>query len=214
MYSKLSQHEERKPKSAPFLQLPFVQLQNLPQPAARPQQLARQPRGIIRGKERRNRRNILRLSDTPKRSLRHSVLLEIASDKSSRMRALGLNHSRIDRVHANLLWPKLLRENARNRIHRALGRRVDAGVRRSQRRDHRPDIDDASALRPEVLQCFLGRKQQPKHIQIEDFLILLGRNLLERSKRINPSVVHQRIQTSKVLLHLGKDLANIFLLGE
>src|ERR1700745_818042 len=83
---------------------------------------------------------------------------------------------------------------------------------RCKRGHHRPDIDNASALRPKVFQRFLRSQKQPKNIQIEDSVELLVRYLLERSELVDTSIVHQRIQPSKRLLPLAENLADVFLL--
>ena len=43
---------------------------------------------------------------------------------------------------------------------------------------------------------------------------LLVCHLLERCKRVDTGIVHQRIEPSKGLLHLAKDLADVFLVGK
>jgi hypothetical protein len=69
------------------------------------------PAGRFRGQQNCNRRYISRPSESSQRCLRDGVLLKFAAQHAERMSALGLRAAWIDRVHADVLRPKLLRQN-------------------------------------------------------------------------------------------------------
>src|SRR5260370_10516399 len=131
------------------------------------QSLAGSPAGIVRSAENRCRSDVLRLCNAPKRRCRFNMLAEVALGKPHSVQALRLNHPWIQRVHANLLRSKFLRQRNRNRIHRGLGSAVNRPIRHRHRTHDRADVDDRAAIRPDVLHPLLLRQQQPPPIQFE-----------------------------------------------
>src|SRR5437588_10493412 len=91
------------------------------------------PSAIRRRQKSRDRRNVLRLAETAERRLRNHLLLKVAARESQRVKPFSLNSTWVDRVHANLLWPKFLGQYPRNGTHRALSRCVNHTRRRRQR---------------------------------------------------------------------------------
>ena len=61
------------------------------QAAARRQQFAGQPAGIVRCQEDRDLRNVACVSNAAEGSLRNDVLLEVGADDALRVRAFGLD---------------------------------------------------------------------------------------------------------------------------
>src|SRR5438309_4599493 len=91
------------------------------------------PSAIRRRQKSRDRRNVLRLAETAERRLRNHLLLKVAARESQRVKAFSLDSTWIDRVHANLLWPKFLGQHPGNGTHRTFGRRVNYARRRRRR---------------------------------------------------------------------------------
>src|SRR5437764_15378207 len=91
------------------------------------------PSAIRRRQKSRDRRNILRLPEATERCLCNHLLFKIAAWHPQRVKAFSLDSTWIDRVHANLLWPKFLGQHPSNGTHRTLGRRVNYTRRRRQR---------------------------------------------------------------------------------
>src|SRR5439155_19876577 len=89
--------------------------------------------------------DVVGLSNTAERRLRFQHRSELAFVESTRNDPICDYHARIDRVHANFPWAKLLRKRSGDSIHRALRRIVNHCSRRSQRSGKRTDEDDASA---------------------------------------------------------------------
>jgi len=58
--------------------------------------LASHPLGVYRGEENRDARDVLRLAESPERSVRHHLLIELAADDSRLMNAFGLHDARGD----------------------------------------------------------------------------------------------------------------------
>src|SRR5204862_1467211 len=85
-------------------------------PARRDDGLARDPAGIVRSQEHRQRRDVLGLAESTERSRRDHLLLPIAADDADLARAFGVDAARIDRVDADLARAELLREHARDRV--------------------------------------------------------------------------------------------------
>src|ERR1700754_5123495 len=73
------------------------------------------PSAVRRSQKRRDRRNVLRLSGAAKRCLGNHLLFKVAARESQTVKAFSLDSTWIDRVHANLLWPKLLGQYAGDR---------------------------------------------------------------------------------------------------
>src|SRR2546425_12255772 len=91
------------------------------------------PSAIRRRQKSRDRRNILRLAEATERRLRNHLLLKVAARESQCVKAFSLDSTWVDRVHANLLWPKFLGQYPGNGTHCTLGRRVNYTRRRRQR---------------------------------------------------------------------------------
>src|SRR5436190_12205415 len=89
------------------------------------QDFSSDPSAVRRRQESRNRPNILRLPEATERCLCNHLFLKVAACKTQRVKTFSLHSTWIDRVHANLLWPKFLGQYPRNGTHRALGRRID-----------------------------------------------------------------------------------------
>ena len=125
------------------------------------------------------------------------------------MGAFGLHRPWINRVDPDLLRPQLFREHVRHRVYGALGRRVDRRRRRCQPACVRADVDDAFPLGAEVFRRLLCRQNEPQDICVKLAMKLLFRDVLERRKLVDSSVVHQHVQASKLLLCLRKNPLHI-----
>src|SRR5688500_3570307 len=77
------------------------------------QRLAGDPGRICGGQDHGRGTDVPRLTDPPERRLGFDLLAEIAFRDSGRMEPLGLDHARVDRVHADLPWSQLLGERLR-----------------------------------------------------------------------------------------------------
>src|SRR6266851_8124882 len=180
---------------------------------ARKQQcLARNPAGIVRSEENRCRSDVRRLRNAPKRRSRLDMLAEVALGKPHGMKAFRLDHARVQRVHANLLRSKLLRQRNRNGVDRCLGSAVNRPNRHRHRTHDRADVDDRAAIRPDVLHRLLRRQQQAQHIQVELRVEVLRSNRLQRLEVEDPGIIDENID-----LPIGRDGLleqpnNIFLL--
>ena len=95
----------------------------LAEAAAGANQFAGDPLGIVRSEERGDTGDIIHLTDAAKRGLRDGAFLEVGADEARGVYAFGLNHAGVDGVDADLFRAQLFREDAGDRVHRALGRR-------------------------------------------------------------------------------------------
>src|SRR5258708_37846383 len=93
--------------------------------AGRANDFACQPSRVRGSQEYGHWRDVLRLSEPPKRGLRHDLLGEIAVDNPGLMNALGLYAARIDGVNADIARTQLSGEHGRNCVHGGFGRGVD-----------------------------------------------------------------------------------------
>ena len=83
------------------------------------------------------------------------------------MGALRLHPARRDGVDADFARAKLGGEHARQRVDRTLGGRVDCRCRHRLLAGHRRDVDDAAAVRAEMLGRFLGGQDSAEHVGVE-----------------------------------------------
>ncbi len=111
--------------------------------------------------------------------------------------AFGFDHPGIDRVHADLLGPKLARQHAGDGVDCALGSGVDGGGCGCDAADNGADVDDAAAL-ADVLEGCLRGEQQAEHIDVEDPVELLFGNRLNRGELVDAGVVDQNVEPAVV----------------
>src|SRR5712664_338859 len=95
------------------MKIPFAE-QLLALPASENQGLASDPACVTGGEENRSASDVLRLRNSPKRSLGLDHLAEIALRKSHGVQAFSFHHAWIERVDADLLWAQFFRERNRN----------------------------------------------------------------------------------------------------
>ncbi len=65
-----------------------------------------------------------------------------------------------------------------------------------------------------MLDGFLRRENQPQHVQVKQFMEVLGRHLLDRSEFIDAGVVDEDVERTERFLRLGKKALNVGLLGD
>src|ERR1043166_8414264 len=125
------------------------------------------------------------------------------------MEALGFDRAGIDGINADVFWSELLRQHARDGIHRTLGSRVDgSGGRRGRTRD-RTDIDNTAALIAEVFQGLLRREKQAEDIGIVLTMELFFRHRLQWLEAINAGVVNQDVQLAERFLRRGEEVFDV-----
>ena len=78
--------------------------------------------------------------------LSDQVLFQIRTYDAATVCALGLNHTGIDGVDADLLRSELAGEHTGDGVQRALGAGVNRGIRRRQAANAGADVDDAAAF--------------------------------------------------------------------
>src|SRR5271170_860326 len=162
----------------------FILSQFLAETAAGAHQFAGDPLRVIGSEKGCDRRNVIDLAETTEGSLRHCAFLEVTADEACGVDALGLDHSRVDRVDADLPRTKLLGENAGDGVDRPLGAGIDRGGWRSAAADYGTDVDDARAL-AEVRHRRPGGEQKAKDVDIEDFVELGFGDVLDRRELVN-----------------------------
>ena len=126
--------------------------------------------------------------------------------------AVSVNYAssaRSNGVDPNLPRPQLPRKDARDRIQRALGRRVDQRVRRRIGARDRADVDNAPALRLESLYRFLNRQNRPENVRVELPMEFILRNGLERLEFEYAGVVHEHVDRPESFLCLVEQLLHI-----
>src|SRR5262249_30085192 len=69
---------------------------------------------------------------------------------------------------------------------------------------HRTDVDDAPALTAEILDRFLGGKNEAEEIQIELLVEVLWRYLFHGRKLVNARVVDENIDPPECLFRFGQ----------
>src|SRR5882672_9378418 len=139
------------------------------------------PCRICRGQKGYGRRDVARLANSAKRSVRDPLFcLAAIEEPLDRVHALGLRDSRIDGIDANVAWTELLRHRLRHRIHRRLGGAVNRRVRRSLAARPRTDVDDAASRRAEMPCGLLGSEDQSENIQVKVFVEMLFGDIFER----------------------------------
>src|SRR5438552_5697519 len=125
------------------------------------------------------------------------------------MKAFGLDPSRIDGIHPDIFWSKLLRQHTRDHIDGTLGGSVDYGRRRRQITRDGADIDHTAARRAKVLDRLLRRENQTKNIGIELPMKFILRHCFERFELIYAGVVNQNVELAECFLRLGKQALDV-----
>jgi len=100
------------------------------------------------------------------------------------------------------------------RVHRALRRTVDRPVRDPRGGHHRADVDDAAALRAEVLDCLLRTEDQAQDVQVELLVEVLRGDGFDRCELVDARVVHQDVEPAERRLRLREQAADVRLLRE
>src|SRR6185295_8960018 len=180
--------------------------------------LAGDPSGIVGGKEDRDAGDVVRLPDATEGRASNHLLFVFAARDAGLVSAFSLDTPRSNSVDPNFSRPQLRGERMRDCIHRSFGAGIDGGVRHSCT-CNRTYIDDAAALRPEVLYCFLGGQDCTQHVDVKLTMKLVFADLLQRCELVDTGVVHQHVERvedlfgfSKKPLHVG-DLGNVALDG-
>src|SRR5262249_8748527 len=88
------------------------------------------------------------------------------------------HHARINGIDPDLSRSKFLCQSARDRIDCALGGVINYASWRSQGAGKRTNINDASAICAEVLECFLSGEQDPENVSIKHPVKLLLRGFV------------------------------------
>src|SRR6267378_5748033 len=166
------------------------------------------PGGIVRSKEDRSGRNVFRLSDATERCLRFKHFPHIALSVTAGYGSFGYHHAWVDGIDADFSRSEFLRQSARDRVHCALRRVVNHRSRRSQGAGKRTDVNDAPAVRIEVLECFLSGKKHSENVHIKKSVNLLLGDVLQRHELINTGVVDQNVDLAQGLLRLGEKSLN------
>src|SRR5438132_1344191 len=141
--------------------------QRLTKPARDQKRFASDPFGIVRGEEDRSGSNVFRFSDATERSLRFKHFPHIAFSVTAGYGSFRYHHAWVDGIDADFSRSEFLRQSARDRIHCALRRVVNHRSRGSQRAGKRTDVNDASAIRIEVLKCFLSGKKHSENVGVK-----------------------------------------------
>jgi hypothetical protein len=144
-----------------------------------------------------------RLSDAAKRRACDHRFLEIAAHDAGAVRALGLDAARRNRVDPDFSWTQFRGEPACYCIHRAFGPGIDRG-RRLSRACNRAYVDDAAAIRPEVLDRFFGGEDRPEHIDVELTMELVLGDVFQRHEFVDAGIVHQHVERAKGLFGFVK----------
>jgi hypothetical protein len=129
------------------------------------------------------------------------------------MGAFGLDHTGVDGVDANLLWPKFLRKHGGNGINRPLGCGVDRTGGDVELRKGGPDVDDASAVVAEELDSLAGNEKSAEDVGVEKTATKLDVNLFNRRELADPGVVYEYIELAEFLLCLVEEAIYISFFG-
>jgi hypothetical protein len=145
----------------------------LTEPARYVERFAGHPLGVGRCQEYNAGRDILRLANPAEGNNRGEWMESV--DEPCGMCTLCFDGPRIDRVDADSSLAEFLRKRARQPVHGRFGCVVNRCPNGRGGADNRAEVDNASAIRPEVVQCFLRSKDQALHIEIEQSVkVLLG----------------------------------------
>src|SRR5271155_5747017 len=117
----------------------------LTETAAGENKFAGKPLSVIRSEEHGDRSDIIRLTQPAERCLGDGRRFPIRAKHARSLCSFGYDHPGINRVDANLLRSKLLRQHPGDRIDSALGPGIDGRSRRSDAAHDRSDIDNAAA---------------------------------------------------------------------
>src|SRR6266853_3928708 len=116
---------------------------------------ARDPLRIGGSQKERGGRDVLGLANSAQRRLRFYLLAEIALGYAGGVKSFRLDHSRVQRVDADLPRSQFFRERLCQGIHRPLGRTVNGASGRSGSAGDGADVDNAPAARTKVVESFL-----------------------------------------------------------
>src|SRR6476646_4533690 len=166
------------------------------------------PSGIVRSKEDCGRRDVVCLSDATERCLRFKHFPHITFSVTAGYGPFCYHHAWVDGIDADFSRSEFLRQSARDRIHCTLRRVVNHRSRRSQRTGKRTDVNDASAVRIEVVECFLSGKKHSENVHIKHSVKLLLGDVLQRHEFINTGVIDQNVDLAQGLLCLTEKSLN------
>src|SRR4029077_17903692 len=99
------------------------------------------------------RGNIFRFTNAAERGLRFHRLAPFTLTESGSTISFGVDHARAHRVDANFSRAKLFGENFRGGLDGCFRSAVHRGIWRRQSAGEGADVDDASAVRAEILGC-------------------------------------------------------------
>ena len=103
-----------------------------------------EPACVVRGDERDDVGDVLRLTKTPKRGLGNDASLEIRSDHPRRLGSFRLGEIGAHGIDPDLPRTEFPGQHACDRIERAFARGVDRRLRRRDGGDTGTDVDDAA----------------------------------------------------------------------
>src|ERR1700722_3139439 len=110
------------------------------------------------------------------------------------MHAVGFYEAWVNRVDTNFARPKFLRKRPRYTVHRRLSRSVNGSTRGRNHPCYRAYIYNAASILAKMLRRLFRSQQQTKHVEIEQSVEVIVRNIFQRQKLINSGVVDQNVE--------------------
>src|SRR4030095_3424360 len=114
--------------------------------------------------------------------------------------SFSYHHPRVDGINADLARPKFLCQGSRNRVHRGFGCVVNYTSRRGQRTGKRTDVDNATAVGIEMLECFLGDENYSENVSVKHSMKLFLGDFFQRHEFINAGVVNENVDLAESFL--------------
>ena len=115
------------------------------------------------------------------------------------MRTLGLDAARRNGVNSDFSRSQFLGEPPRYCIHGAFAARIHRGLRCSCA-CNRTHVDDAAAIRPEILYRLSYGENRPEHVDVEVLMELILGDLFQPCEPVDAGIVHQDIHPAECLL--------------
>src|SRR6266853_3477785 len=109
--------------------------------------------------------------------------------------------TRSNGVDAYLARRQLERQSPGQRFDGAFRGRVQQGSRYGMRADDRAEIDNATAVGPEPLDCLLHGENRPENVDVVVEVKPLFAHLLEGAEAEYPGVVDQNVRSSERRIH-------------
>src|SRR5882724_5968927 len=176
------------------------------------QRFAGDPARIGRSEENRGRRDVVRLADAAKWRLRFKHFPHVTFGVAAGDCSFRYHHPRINGVHADFLWTKLLGQRSCDGVDRALGRVVNHRCRWSERAGKRTNVNDTAAFRTKVLQRLLRRQHHTKNVRVKLPVKFFFRDFFKRFEVVNSGVIDQDVDLAERFLCRPKELFDFLLL--